>query len=74
MKTIQVEDFTWKTLQEMKLEKNLPTINSVIEQLIITSYAQTVETKKHICSSCGQEFSSYKILETHLRDQHLPIC
>jgi hypothetical protein len=46
MKTIQVEDFTWKTLQEMKLEKNLPTINSVIEQLIITSCVQTVSLKE----------------------------
>ena len=46
MKTIQVEDFTWKTLSEMKLERSLPSLDAVIAQLIITSCAQTVEEKK----------------------------
>jgi len=39
MKTITVEDLTWKTLSEMKIKKGLPTINAVIDQLIITSCA-----------------------------------
>jgi hypothetical protein len=37
MKTVNVEDLTWKTLQEMKLKWGLPTLNAVIEQLIIKS-------------------------------------
>ena len=44
MKTIQVEDFTWKTLSEMKLQKGLPSLDAVIAQLIIVSCAQEVKT------------------------------
>ena len=46
MKTITVEDLTWKTLSEMKIKKGLPTINAVIDQLIITNCAQTIESKE----------------------------
>jgi hypothetical protein len=34
MKTINVEDLTWQTLQEMKLKWKMPTMNQVVEKLI----------------------------------------
>lgn len=34
MKSIQVEELTWKTLTEMKLEWKKQTLNQVIEKLI----------------------------------------
>jgi predicted CopG family antitoxin len=40
MKTITVEDFTWKTLSEMKLQKGLPSLDAVIAQLIIIGCAK----------------------------------
>jgi predicted CopG family antitoxin len=43
MKTIQVHDFTWKTLQEMKLERKQSTLNAVIDQLIIESASKKVK-------------------------------
>ena len=35
MKTINVEELTWKTLQEMKLKWGLPTMEAVINRLIV---------------------------------------
>ena len=37
MKTITVEDLTWKTLSEMKLKCGKQSIGQVIDQLIINS-------------------------------------
>lgn len=42
MKTVQVHDTTWKTLQTLKLNWNSPNINTVIQKLI-TNYEKTPE-------------------------------
>ena len=45
MKTVNVEDLTWKTLSEMKIKWGKKTMNEVIEKLIYEA-KDTTEAKE----------------------------
>lgn len=57
MKTINVHDLTWKTLQEMKLENRKASLEQVINDLII----ENCQLKKS--QTLGQEATENKPLK-----------